>query len=148
MGEGDKRSQGPGPRRTAQHKTGEPERTSEKPGAAGTAGASADPPNAHGAELDAPRTSRTTTLDDPLTTSLLAEVARRSRTIDVSPEQIAEATDIEPADLAGADAIGSPRNASREPTTRPGPARTAVPDSSEDPDDPGDPQAPVGPRPR
>ena len=45
-----------------------------------------------------PLISRTATLDDPLTTSLLAEVARRSQTIDVSPEQIAEARDIEPGD--------------------------------------------------
>jgi hypothetical protein len=37
--------------------------------------------------------ARTTTLDDPLTTSLLAEVARRSQTIEVSPEQIDEAID-------------------------------------------------------
>jgi len=35
--------------------------------------------------------SRTATLDDPLTTSLLAEVARRSMTIEVSPDQIDEA---------------------------------------------------------
>jgi hypothetical protein len=47
---------------------------------------------------DAPLSSRTATLDDPLTTSLLAEVARRSRTVDVSPEQIDEAMDIEPAE--------------------------------------------------
>lgn len=56
-------------------------------------------------ELDAetvPRIARTTTLDDPLTTSLLAEVARRSRTIEVTPEQIAEATDLEPAPAAAA----------------------------------------------
>src|SRR5262245_13400322 len=32
--------------------------------------------------------SRTATLDDPLTTSLLAEVARRTKTVEVSPEQI------------------------------------------------------------
>jgi hypothetical protein len=37
-----------------------------------------------------PLTSRTATLDDPLTTSLLAEVARRPTTVDVAPEQIAE----------------------------------------------------------
>jgi hypothetical protein len=42
--------------------------------------------------------ARTSTLDDPLTTSLLAEVARRSRTIEVSPEQIDEAIDLEPGD--------------------------------------------------
>lgn len=40
--------------------------------------------------------SRTATLDDPLTTSLLAEVARRSMTIEVSPDQIAEATELAP----------------------------------------------------
>jgi hypothetical protein len=43
-----------------------------------------------------PPQSRTVTLDDPLTTSLLAEVTRRSRTIDVSPEQIDEAIDLAP----------------------------------------------------
>jgi hypothetical protein len=37
-----------------------------------------------------PLTSRTKTLDDPLTTSLLAEVARRPATVDILPEQIAE----------------------------------------------------------
>jgi hypothetical protein len=47
--------------------------------------------------------ARTATLDDPLTTSLLAEVARRSRTIEVSPEQIDEAIDIEPCDLDPSD---------------------------------------------
>ncbi|HEU4730328.1 MAG TPA: hypothetical protein VFT22_20665 [Kofleriaceae bacterium] len=41
--------------------------------------------------------ARTATLDDPLTTSLLAEVARRSKTIDVSPDQIDEAHGLEPA---------------------------------------------------
>lgn len=41
----------------------------------------------------APSLARTATLDDPLTTSLLAEVARRSRTIEVSPDQIDEARD-------------------------------------------------------
>ena len=34
---------------------------------------------------------RTTTLDDPLTTRILAEVARRSSTIEISPEEIDEA---------------------------------------------------------
>ena len=47
---------------------------------------------------DRPLLSRTATLDDPLTTSLLAEVARRSRTIEVSPEQIDQAVDLEPGD--------------------------------------------------
>lgn len=41
--------------------------------------------------------SRTVTVDDPLTTSLLAEVARRSKTVEVSPEQIAEITQLDPA---------------------------------------------------
>ena len=44
-----------------------------------------------------PAVSRTSTLDDPLTTSLLAEVVRRSMTIEVLPEQIDEAKDLEPA---------------------------------------------------
>src|SRR4051812_35925137 len=36
-------------------------------------------------------TSRTTTLDDPLTTSLLAEIARRPATVEMSPAQLAAA---------------------------------------------------------
>lgn len=47
--------------------------------------------------------SRTATLDDPLTTSLLAEVARRSKTIEVSTEQIDEATDLDTRALEPAD---------------------------------------------
>ncbi len=35
--------------------------------------------------------SRAKTLHDPLTTSLLAEVARRSQTMELSPEQVLEA---------------------------------------------------------
>jgi hypothetical protein len=42
--------------------------------------------------------SRTATLDDPLTTSLLAEVTRRPTTIEVAPEQVDQALDIEPGD--------------------------------------------------
>lgn len=38
-----------------------------------------------------PATSRTATLSDPLTTGLLAEVARRSQTIEVGPQTIEEA---------------------------------------------------------
>src|SRR5215470_13888513 len=38
-----------------------------------------------------PLTSRTTTLDDPLTTSLLAEIARRPSTVEMSPAQLAKA---------------------------------------------------------
>jgi hypothetical protein len=41
---------------------------------------------------------RTTTLDDPFTTSLLAEVARRSKTIEVSPAQVDEAMNRDPGD--------------------------------------------------
>jgi hypothetical protein len=47
---------------------------------------------------NAPLLSRTSTLDDPLTTSLLAEISRRSRTIDVSPDQIAAVEAIAAAD--------------------------------------------------
>lgn len=34
--------------------------------------------------------SRTVTVDDPLTTSLLAEVTRRSKTVEISPEKLEE----------------------------------------------------------
>ncbi|HEX8108330.1 MAG TPA: hypothetical protein VF516_11415 [Kofleriaceae bacterium] len=61
-------------------------------------------------------TSRTTTLDDPLTTSLLAEIARRSTTVEMSPAQLAQAQ-------ARAQAPGEP-----EPEPEPGENR--------DPDDP------------
>jgi hypothetical protein len=44
-----------------------------------------------------PLTSRTTTLDDPLTTSLLAEIARRPSTVEMSPAQIAKANATAPA---------------------------------------------------
>src|SRR5690349_14966716 len=55
--------------------------------------------------------SRTTTVDDPFTTSLLAEVARRSQTLDLAPDQIDEAldealdeaTDLEPGESDPAD---------------------------------------------
>ena len=43
-----------------------------------------------------PLTSRTTTLDDPLTTSLLAEIARRPSTVEMSPAQLAEARAMAP----------------------------------------------------
>lgn len=57
--------------------------------------------------------SRTATLDDPLTTSLLAEVTRRSKTSEVAPEQVNdamdkamdEALDIEPGDADPDDSI-------------------------------------------
>lgn len=44
-----------------------------------------------------PTTSRTATLADPLTTQLLAEVARQTATVEVDPDDIAEGS--EPADL-------------------------------------------------
>jgi hypothetical protein len=44
-----------------------------------------------------PLTSRTATLDDPLTTSLLAEIARRPTTVEMSPAQIAAAGAMAPA---------------------------------------------------
>src|SRR5262249_36608613 len=43
-----------------------------------------------------PLTSRTTTLDDPLTTSLLAEIARRPSTVEMSPAQLARAQAMAP----------------------------------------------------
>jgi hypothetical protein len=55
-----------------------------------TAASEADRPGA-------PLISRTATLDDPMTTSLLAAVTR-TRTIEVLPEQITEARDLEPGD--------------------------------------------------
>jgi hypothetical protein len=63
--------------------------------------------------------SRTATLDDPLTTSLLAEIARRSMTIEVSPDQIDEAMELEPGDRA---TVASDRAAA-----------TATDDPSDDP---------------
>ena len=63
-----------------------------------------------------PAFARTATLDDPLTTSLLAEVARRSKTIDVSPEQIDEAIqEIEAIDAVAAitDPAADPRKRTR-----------------------------------
>jgi hypothetical protein len=50
----------------------------------------------------APAEARTTTVDDPLTTSLLAEVARR-RTVEVTPEDIDEAIDLPPGETDPAD---------------------------------------------
>lgn len=41
-------------------------------------------------------TSRTATLDDPLTTSLLAEIARRPSTVEMTPKQLAEARAMAP----------------------------------------------------
>jgi hypothetical protein len=53
-------------------------------------------------ELPVAQASRTTTVDDPLTTRILAEVARRTSTVEVSPdqpdqpEQIDEAAELPP----------------------------------------------------
>jgi hypothetical protein len=41
-------------------------------------------------------TSRTATLDDPLTTSLLAEIARRPATVEMTPAQLAAARAMAP----------------------------------------------------
>jgi len=46
-----------------------------------------------------PLTSRTATLDDPLTTSLLAEIARRPSTVEMSPAQLAAARAMAPGAL-------------------------------------------------
>jgi hypothetical protein len=62
-----------------------------------------------------PLTSRTATLDDPLTTSLLAEIARRPSTVEMSPAQLAEARAMTP---------GAPKSAEPEES------------ADRDPDDP------------
>jgi hypothetical protein len=63
----------------------------------------AAPPPAGPAPARVPRsstppltTSRTATLDDPLTTSLLAEIARRPSTVEMTPAQLAEARAMSP----------------------------------------------------
>jgi hypothetical protein len=66
-----------------------------------------------------PLTSRTATLDDPLTTSLLAEIARRPSTVEMSPAQLAAAR-----------------------AMAPGASKTEDPEDSEDPDD-RDPEDPA-----
>jgi hypothetical protein len=43
--------------------------------------------------------SRTTTVDDPLTTRILAEVARRTNTVEVLPDQSDEAAALAPGDV-------------------------------------------------
>jgi hypothetical protein len=67
------------------------------------ASASAAPVQAGPAPARIPRsstppltTSRTATLDDPLTTSLLAEIARRPSTVEMTPAQLAEARAMSP----------------------------------------------------
>ena len=51
---------------------------------------------------DAPLTSRTATLDDPMTTSLLAEVSRQRSTIEIRAEEIDAAIAAEAAEAAAA----------------------------------------------
>ncbi len=67
-----------------------------------------------------PLTSRTATLDDPLTTSLLAEIARRPSTVEMSPAQLAAAA-------ARAMAPGAPNTEAPEDSGAP---------EDRDPDDP------------
>lgn len=65
-----------------------------------------------------PLTGRTVTLDDPLTTSLLAEITRSARTLEMSPEQLdaalarAAATD-EDAPAPREDTVPSPATVRR-----------------------------------
>jgi len=95
MGEGDNRSS----RRTAKYDSRELAELSRR----------LDPTEAEwdqrvAASRELGLVARTKTLDDPFTTSLLAEVARRSKTIEVSPEQIDEVMELEPGDPDRADA--------------------------------------------
>jgi hypothetical protein len=60
---------------------GDEEPTGPAPRPARTA-AGTSPPDLH---------ARTSTMDDPLTTSVLAEVARRAHTIEVTPDEVAAA---------------------------------------------------------
>jgi hypothetical protein len=96
MGEGDQRRS----RRTARFDSRELARLSGKVNTAASAWdeRTPAPPGAVAHGSDQLPISRTATLDDPLTTSLLAEVARRTRTVEVSPDQIDEATELEPTD--------------------------------------------------
>jgi len=59
-------------------------------GAGAEEGAVVAPVSAAGSE-PAPVVNRTSTLHDPLTMALLAEVARTSRTMDLDPDKLAEA---------------------------------------------------------
>ena len=91
MGEGDKRQS----KRVVRYDSRELARISKQHA---PSEAEWDEKVASGAPKDAEAAlrSRTATLDDPLTTSLLAEVARRTMTIEVSPDQIDEVTELEP----------------------------------------------------
>jgi len=95
MGEGNQRY----PKRTTRYESGQLELMSRPKAAIEPAwDDKAD------ARAELPQLSRTATLDDPLTTSVLAEISRRSLTLEVSAEQIDEAMELEPDDLLGAPA--------------------------------------------
>ncbi len=69
-------------------------------------------------------TSRTATLDDPLTTSLLAEIARRPSTVEMSPAQLAAARAMtpgapEPEPDENRDPDGQPDDPARPPADDP-----------------------------
>ena len=128
MGEGDKRN----PRRSAKYDVRELARLSKKHVATE---AEWDEKLAEGA-LKVQGTqpvARTTTLDDPLTTSLLAEVARRSKTIEVEPEQIDEALDVAPNGEPGSEP-GSEIDSG--PASEPGSGADHTPISAPDEPDP------------
>src|SRR5215468_10917692 len=97
MAKGDsRRPNRPSPRSSTADK---PANGPEAPGSAGPRPARAPQrPSQHLQQqpLAPPLTSRTTTLDDPLTTSLLAEIARRPSTVEMSPAQLAEARAMAP----------------------------------------------------
>lgn len=67
-------------------------------------------PAAAGAHPEAaPASSRTSTVHDPMTMALLAEVARTSHTVEIEPGKIEEATSIAEAAAAAAEALAHPR---------------------------------------
>ena len=57
-------------------------------------------PKGSAAPLAPSLTSRTTTLDDPMTTSLLAEASRQRSTVEIRPEELARAIAAGDADRA------------------------------------------------
>lgn len=71
-----------------------PSQPASMPGASGSCADGTIDPD------DVPLASRTATLDDPLTTSLLAEVTRRSLTREISPEQLLEVLEADAAEAA------------------------------------------------
>jgi len=111
MGEGEKRT----PVRVAKLVSRPPVGRTEKAGAAeakALAVGTQEVPSA-------PLTSRTATLDDPLTTSLLAEVTRRSRTVEVAADQIDEAWELEVADPEAAAPDAASAGPPGDPVPRP-----------------------------